>query len=250
MIFLEEEKREQFEDFLLERIDEVEFEQAWLSKFTNCLDEAVGLEIRDKILDSNEINYREIRLHDVIEWSKSAMEKLDQLVDEKTRKEIMTGCACQMPTIRLQKMREKYAETKNLQLVHQMLQEQFEGDLKAFLSLDEEQIDEIRTKGWGVAGVIRGDKIIATKMPAKYHDYMRATDSREKKYLFCHCARVKSLIMKQDESISLTYCYCGAGFYKGIWEEILQQPVNVKVLESVLQGDEVCKIAIHLPTSI
>jgi len=247
---MEEENREQFEDFFLERIDEVEFEQAWLSKFSKCLDEAVGLEIRDKILDSNEKNYRGLTRHDVIEWSKSAMERLDQLVDEKTRNDIMTGCACQMPTIRLQKMREKYAETKNFILVHQMLQEQFEGDLKAFLNLDEYQIDEIRKKGWGVAGVIEGNKIIATKMPAKYHEYMKATDSREKKYLFCHCARIKSLIMKQEENISLTYCYCGAGFYKGIWEEILQQPVNVEVLKSVLQGDEVCMIAIHLPTSI
>jgi len=44
------------------------------------------------------------------------------------------------------------------------------------------------------------------------------------------------------------YCYCGAGFYKGIWEEILQQPVEVQVLESVLKGDKVCKIAVHLPS--
>jgi len=45
----------------------------------------------------------------------------------------------------------------------------------------------------------------------------------------------------------VTYCYCGAGFYKGIWEEILQEPVEVEVLESVLKANEVCKIAIHLP---
>jgi predicted hydrocarbon binding protein len=43
------------------------------------------------------------------------------------------------------------------------------------------------------------------------------------------------------------YCYCGAGFYKGIWEEILGEPVEVEVLESVLQGGDVCRIAIHLP---
>jgi hypothetical protein len=31
------------------------------------------------------------------------------------------------------------------------------------------------------------------------------------------------------------------------WEEILQQPVEVEILESVFGGDEVCKIAIYLP---
>jgi predicted hydrocarbon binding protein len=47
-----------------------------------------------------------------------------------------------------------------------------------------------------------------------------------------------------------TYCYCGAGFYQGIWETVLREPVQVEVLESVMQGGEVCKIAVHLPESV
>jgi predicted hydrocarbon binding protein len=50
--------------------------------------------------------------------------------------------------------------------------------------------------------------------------------------------------LKTGETLSPTYCYCGAGFYQGIWETILQQPVEVELLESVLEGDEVCKVAI------
>jgi predicted hydrocarbon binding protein len=46
------------------------------------------------------------------------------------------------------------------------------------------------------------------------------------------------------------YCYCGAGFYKDIWEEILQQPVEVELLSSVLQGDDTCQVAIHLPPGL
>jgi predicted hydrocarbon binding protein len=53
--------------------------------------------------------------------------------------------------------------------------------------------------------------------------------------------------LEQDESLSPTYCYCGAGFYKGIWEEIIGEPVKVEVLESVLSGGEVCKVKITLP---
>jgi predicted hydrocarbon binding protein len=56
-------------------------------------------------------------------------------------------------------------------------------------------------------------------------------------------------VLKTSDTISPTYCYCGAGFYKGIWEEILQQPVEVEVLKSILNGDDVCTIAIHLPAS-
>jgi len=53
-----------------------------------------------------------------------------------------------------------------------------------------------------------------------------------------------------DPQLPLEYCYCGAGFYKGIWETILREPVRVEVLESVMHGGDVCKIAIHLPESI
>jgi predicted hydrocarbon binding protein len=53
--------------------------------------------------------------------------------------------------------------------------------------------------------------------------------------------------MEGGEPIPVTYCYCGAGFYKGIWEYILQRPVRVEVRESVLKGDDVCRIIVHLP---
>jgi predicted hydrocarbon binding protein len=41
------------------------------------------------------------------------------------------------------------------------------------------------------------------------------------------------------------YCQCGAGFYRGIWETILERPVRVEVLESVLSGGDVCRVAVQ-----
>ncbi len=46
-----------------------------------------------------------------------------------------------------------------------------------------------------------------------------------------------------------TYCYSGAGFYNGIWEEILQESVDIELLSNVLQGNEVCSFAIYLPAA-
>ena len=48
-----------------------------------------------------------------------------------------------------------------------------------------------------------------------------------------------------DPALPQTYCYCGAGFYQGIWEEILGKPVRVEVLESVMTGGDVCQIAVY-----
>ena len=129
-----------------------------------------------------------------------------------------------------------------------MLQEQFESFLKDSLQLSDVLTEEIVGRGWGAAGVKRDNTIIATKIPKSGYlvEYMQETDPEKKRQYYCHCPRVRD-VLKTSESISATYCYCGAGFYQGIWEEILQATVEVEVLESVLKGDEVCTIAIHLP---
>jgi predicted hydrocarbon binding protein len=54
----------------------------------------------------------------------------------------------------------------------------------------------------------------------------------------------------EDPRLPQTYCYCGAGFYQGIWEKVLDEPVQVEVLESVMTGGDVCQIAVELPQSV
>jgi len=129
-----------------------------------------------------------------------------------------------------------------------MLQEQFESFLANTLELCDDLIQELVRSGWGVAGVVKGDTIVATKIPKSGYlvAYMNEPDPEKKRQLYCHCPRIRD-VLKMAETISPTYCYCGAGYYKGIWEEILQEPVEIEVLKSVLDGDEVCTVAIHLP---
>ena len=227
--------------------EERDFERIWLAKFSSCLDEFVGEEIRKEVMKGFRALSSRSSGSDVIDWTKGAMERLDSLVDEEGRKKVMTGCACQYPKSDLQEIRKKYQATKNINLVHQMLQEQFESFLRDTLELNEELIEEVVSRGWGSAGIRRGDTIIATKIPKSGYlvEYMQETDPEKKRRYYCHCPRVREII-RTPKAISVTYCYCGAGFYKGIWEEILQKPVEVEVLESVLKGDEVCKIAVYL----
>lgn len=223
-----------------------DFERAWLAKFSRCLDEVAGEEIRRKVMKGNEKLSSSPSRQEVISWSQGAMERLDSLVDEKQAQEIMAGCACQYPKSALQEIREKYEATGDMDLAHQMLQAQFESLLRDSLKLSDEVIEEIVSLGWGSAGVKQGHTIIATKIPKRGYliEYMNETDPEKKRQYYCHCPRIRE-VLKTSETLSPTYCYCGAGFYKGIWEEILQRPVQVQVLESVLQGDQVCKIAVH-----
>jgi len=229
--------------------DSTDFERAWLKKFSSCLDETAGEEAQKKVMQGSESLSSHSSPQEVIQWSKRAMERLDSLVDEGERRAIMTGCACQYPKSDLHEIRKRYEETGDVGLAHQMLQEQFESFLRNSLKLSCELITEIVHRGWGSAGIHQGNRIIATKIPKSGYliEYMAETDPERRRQLYCHCPRIRQ-VLETSETISPTYCYCGAGFYKGIWEEILQQPVEVEVLESVLKGDDACKIAVTLPS--
>lgn len=226
----------------------LDFEQTWLFKLSSCLEQVSGEQIADQVMAGSEKLTMDSSRADVIAWSCQAMDRLDSLVDGEARREIMTGCACQVPKSDLKKARQAWEATGDLDLVHGMLQARFKSFLVNVLQLDEALIQEIVARGWGLAGVRQGATIIATKIPKSGYlvEYMRETDPEVKRRFYCHCPRIRD-VLDSGETLSATYCYCGAGYYKGIWEEILQQPVEVELLESVLQGDEVCRVAVHLP---
>jgi hypothetical protein len=225
-----------------------DFEQAWLAKFSRCLDEIAGVEVRQEVMRGSEGLSSQTSRADVIAWSREAMERLDALVDEEQGKRIMTGCACKYATADLQDARRAYESTGDVGVAHQMLQERFEAFLLNVLEAHDDLVAEIVRRGWGLAGIREGDTILATKIPKSGFlvEYMNETDPEIRRQHYCHCPRVRDAL-KTSEALSATYCYCGAGYYKGIWEEILQRPVDVTVVESVLQGGDVCSIRIHLP---
>ena len=228
--------------------DAFDFDRAWMDKFRTCLDETVGEEIREMVIQDGEVLSAESDRQEVIEWTRRAMERLDSLVDENASRAVLSACTCHYPKANLQEIKAVYAATKDVDRVHGLLQKQFESFLKDTMQVSAEMLAEIVSRGWGSAGTRQGNTIVATKIPKSSYliEYMNETDPEIRRQYYCHCPRVREAV-KDNLIISSTYCYCGAGFYKGIWEEILQRPVEVEVLESVLSGGELCKIAIHLP---
>jgi predicted hydrocarbon binding protein len=229
-------------------IKNFDFERYWLDKFGDCIEATAGSHFRQQVMNGSQTLSEDTPRTEIIAWTQGAMQRLDALMDEDQQKQIMTGCACQYPKENLQEMRRVYAETGDIRLVHQMLLDQFKSFLQHSLRLSDEMIADILSRGWGAAGILEDNRIIATKIPKSgyLHQYMEETDPDKKRALYCHCPRIRD-ILKSGETLSATYCYCGAGFYKGLWEEILQQSLEVELLQSVLKGDEVCQVAVHLP---
>ena len=225
-----------------------DFERAWLAKFAESLDRAAGEYTRQQVMDGSEALSAASSREAVIAWTQQAMERLESLVDEETARRVMTGCACQHPKQGLQAARQAYEETGDPAAAHRILQTQFEAFLRDSLELERRHVEAVVSRGWGLAGILAGNRILATKIPKSGHlaDYLDETDPERRRQYYCHCPRVRD-ILRTGGSLPVSYCYCGAGFYKGIWEEIVQAPVEVEVLKSVLAGDEVCRIAAHLP---
>ena len=224
-----------------------QFEDQWLAKFSKGLEEAVGNETRKKVLRGSDELLGGIGQRKTIDWTGEAMKRLDALVGEDERRRIMTECACHFPEQRLMPIQTEYQKTKDIEKAQRMLREFFVSDLRIILKLDDELVKNVLSWGWGVAGVRKGDTIIATKVPFELREHLASTNPREKRYHYCHCPRIRQAVKSSGPKISKTYCYCGAGFYKHIWETILQEPVEVEVLETVLDGGEVCRIVVHLP---
>lgn len=228
-----------------------DFEKHWQERLSHCLLQIAGPDVRDQAMAGSENLDASSDSREVIDWSQRAMDQLDSLVDPDMRREIMTGCACQYPTEDLQEARQEYERSGDIARVHQLLRTRFRAFLRETLGLDEDAAVEVLRRGWGLAGVLEGNRILATKIPksGQLAQYLQEGDAERRRQLYCHCPRVREAL-KLGARLSPTYCYCGAGFYKGIWEEILQRPVEVELLASVLQGDEVCQVAIQLPAGV
>ncbi len=215
------------------------FEEQWLDKLQ------IGLKKIGKADLFNELTENEEE-QSLLEWTKNLMKMLKEKLTQDEINKVMTSCACITPKDYLGNIRNEYAKTKSLKKAHRMLQKVFEKFIEQYKNINDEQMKFLRESGWGMAGKLEGNTIYATKIPKEFHKYFQTTDAQKKKYYYCHCPRIRDLFLNNEKPLDVNYCYCGAGFYKDIWEYILQRKVKVEIIESLIKGDEVCKIAIYI----
>ncbi len=164
-----------------------------------------GKTVRDKVFEGrtleeiSEKNSREKAL-----WVKGAMERLDALVDEQTRCELMEDCGRMCAGVNKSEMDEAKERRKKYKTVDEFLEAEA-----------------------SVQRIFREGDIL-------YQYYGPE----------CACGLVNKL--PAGEKISVTYCRCSAGFLKAYWEQVLERPVRVEVIHSIISGAKECKFAIHL----
>lgn len=215
------------------------FEKQWRSKFLKAVHDNKTIPDRDLPMpeDNQDLS--------PVEWIVHALSRLRQTLPETEIEAILHACACRYPTDHLNDVRNHYREHQDIDAAIQMLQERFDRFLVETLQLDSGLIQRIHELGMGLAGVRMGDSIVATKIPKSAYiaEYFATDDPDQKRALYCHCPRIRGGLESGIQPDKV-YCHCGAGFYKGIWEDITEKPVQVTVRNSVLMGDTVCTIVI------
>jgi hypothetical protein len=122
-----------------------------------------------------------------------------------------------------------------------------EGSLFFTQKITDEVLEYVRNEPLIARGVKEGNVFYEVKIPHMTVEFLEETDPQMKRYYYCHCPWVKESLKEGKPNIPATFCSCSAGFHKKRWEVFFDQPLRAEIIESVLKGDDRCKIAIHLP---
>ena len=97
-----------------------------------------------------------------------------------------------------------------------------------------------------LSAVLEDEKLYITKIPYDLQNYLNTDDEKLKRYYACHCTFVRENIKNETANIPREWCNCSGGFAKYPFEVILDQPLEVTLLKTPLDGDYTCRFSIDL----
>lgn len=230
-----------------------------LDNLANELHEVVGSEKSKQILEGIDFPVLGTTADKKPVVTKKVIDRLVENVDEKTCHKILVSNLHGIPKESYKGQREKFLKTEN---VDEYLKERHENFIKTLeknrdektlfytQEVDDEAIDHVKNNPQIEGGVRKGNIVYAEKIPYMTKKFLNETDENMKKYYYCHCSWVREALRTGETIVPSKFCACSAGYYKNQWDVILDQPVDVEVIETILDGNSRCLFAIHLPEKI
>jgi len=191
----------------------------------------------------------------VIEFTEAFMRSLHLHLTDDEIKTVLTGNNHRIPSTAFaseiveyenSETLESYLKGKHERQVSTLQKHADENKVWFEQLITQEVVDYVKSDQELLSAVLVGDKLLMRKIPYDIDGFLKASDPLTKRYLSCHCPFARESILKKDISISPLWCYCSAGFEKLPFEAVLKQPLKIKVLKNVLQGDDECRFEIPL----
>jgi len=189
----------------------------------------------------------------------AVMERLEAIVDAETCRRLLDPSLRNLPDEWYLEERGKYREVERFDTYLQRKGDEFlsyledlaeSGDLYFTQKVTPEVVEFVRANPEISHGVRDGTTLYETKIPYDTIGYLAAENDEERRYRYCHCPWVRESLKGGEVAVSPTFCRCSAGFHKKQWEVILDRPLEAEIVESVLAGEDRCRIAIHLPEEV
>lgn len=224
--------------------------------FSKRLKEEYGEKIRDEVFGDTDLPPLGIRPYQKVAVMKGLVKRFLAKVDYIACKKFFEAGLRDKYLRSYEEPRKLFQELNNvdefLEGSHQNLINTLENHLKddtLFFTQDvnDEVIAYVKRDQTIETGIRKGELVIITKMPYSTKEFIHETDKWKKRYFYCHNPWIREALLKEDRPIDPVFCGCSAGFFKNFWEAVLNQPVRVEVLKSLIKGDQICEFALHLP---
>jgi hypothetical protein len=206
----------------------------WEALLAANMDRVLGEESRERLMHGLEPPTVACTLDERFRWVKSAMTRLERSVSQDQMYDLVSGCAHVFPREQIEKLRALYEEAR---LESDDPREAVDAVI-AFMGED---------PGWGRAPRREGHAIYSTKAPRDPQAYEDAQSDEERRRAYCFCPIVRNRL---EDGMPPTFCYCGAGWYRQQWEGVIGRPLSIRIVESILKGDNACQFAIRLPSDL
>jgi effector-binding domain-containing protein len=205
----------------------------WNGLFEKRVDRVLGEEKKQEVMKGSENISFESPLEDKFHWIKCAIKRLEDIIDENQMYNIISGCTHVFPKNLINKMKEVYQEARK--------------DNNPYEAVDTVLEFMEKDRAWIKIPFREGKVLYATKNPRDPKGQEEAKDDAERRKAYCFCPVIRNNL---DKKMPFQYCYCGAGWYRQQWEGVFDKPVRIDIVKSVLQGDDRCSFAIHIPDDL
>jgi len=201
----------------------------WERLFAEGAENILGAEARQHLMQGAERITPGSSFDDYLTWIQDAIARLDALTDDDEQKcQVVSHCAHVFPQERIDQLRAIYQSGSFDDILTEMYTDHF----------------------WYEKPVRRENVLYMRKNPYDPEGYEHATTPAERRRAYCHCPFVHPFLDEMPAKLSPTFCYCGAGWYRRLWEGILGQPVKIEHVETLLRGNDQCTLTITLPLEL
>ena len=201
----------------------------WERLLAEGAERVLGSEARQMIMSGVDTINPSSSFTEYVDWIQGAIERLDALpIDDEQKCQVVSHCAHVFPQERIDHLREIYEHGEFDDVLREMYLDEF----------------------WYEKPIRRGNVIYMRKNPYNPEGYENATTPAERRKAYCHCSFVHPYLEEIPARLSPTFCFCGAGWYRRLWEGILGQPVKIEHVETLLKGNDQCTLTITLPLSL